>query len=152
MSTNPGTHQLLAAFPIVVETDVRWGEMDAFGHVNNVHFFRYFEIARVAYFEAIGFREGRRIGPILAHTSCRFRRPLHYPDRVLVGVRTRDLSEDRFVHEYTLVSKGLDSVAATGEGIIISYDYHQGAKAPLPKEIVERIRDLEAMKRHVPKL
>ncbi len=45
---------LLPSYPVVVEWDVAWGDMDAYGHVNNVVYFRYFEQARIAYLERIG--------------------------------------------------------------------------------------------------
>ena len=43
------THDLLAGFPVIVEQNVIWGEMDAYQHVNNVVYFRYFENARLEY-------------------------------------------------------------------------------------------------------
>ena len=63
--------KLLEGFPVIVEFPVAWGEMDALGHVNNVAYFRYFENARIAYFERIkmwNFMEKTGIGPILAST------------------------------------------------------------------------------------
>src|SRR5262245_20383692 len=77
-------------FPVVIEIPIAWGEMDAMQHVNNIVYFRYVESARMAYFERIGFLEHQRVtgvGPILAWTNCRFRRPLTYPDTVRVGTR-----------------------------------------------------------------
>jgi acyl-CoA thioesterase FadM len=44
-------HDLLAGYPVVIEIPVAWGEMDAFQHVNNVAYIRYFESGRIAYFE-----------------------------------------------------------------------------------------------------
>jgi len=66
---------LLPGFPVVIEIAVAWGEMDAFRHVNNVASFRYFESARIAYFDRLdAMREMERngCGPILAETrsSC----------------------------------------------------------------------------------
>jgi acyl-CoA thioester hydrolase len=46
---------LLKTFPVIVEIPVAWGEMDALQHVNNVFYFRYFETARIAYFEKLSF-------------------------------------------------------------------------------------------------
>jgi acyl-CoA thioester hydrolase len=46
--------ELLKSFPVVVEIPVIWGDMDSFQHVNNVIYFRYFESARIQYFEAVG--------------------------------------------------------------------------------------------------
>src|SRR5687767_1167703 len=54
---------------VTVEIPVQWGDMDAFGHVNNTVYFRWFESARIAYFEKIGLNERMRRdrkGPILA--------------------------------------------------------------------------------------
>ena len=55
MSSNPLQEQHLKDFPIVIEIPVAWGEMDAFGHVNNIIYFRYFESARLAYFHQTGY-------------------------------------------------------------------------------------------------
>lgn len=143
-------HKLLAEFPVVVSTAVRWGEMDPFNHVNNVHFFRYLEVARFAYFDAIDFREGQHVGPILGSTACKFRRPLRYPDSLQIGVRVSEIQDDRFTHEYLLISENLDEVAAVGEGLIVSYDYQKSTKTPLPSSVREKIQDLEARKRLSP--
>lgn len=134
----------LAGFPIVITAPVAWGEMDAFGHVNNIVYFRYFESARIAYLDAIGFRGGDGIGPILASTQCRFRLPLTYPDTVHVGARTVELATDRFTMEYRVVSERLDGTAAEGGGTIVAYDYANATKATLPNDVTARIRDVES--------
>jgi acyl-CoA thioester hydrolase len=133
-------------FPVVIEIPVAWGDMDAMGHVNNAVYFRYFESARIAYFERVGFlREMARtgVGPILAATRCRFRRPLTYPDRVWVGAAARDVEGDRFLMLYRIVSSALEEVAAEGDGLIVSYDYRQKRKAPLPGAVRARIEAIE---------
>jgi acyl-CoA thioester hydrolase len=136
--------ELLAGFPVTIEVPVAWGEMDAFGHVNNIVFFRYFESARMAYLDAIGFRGGDGgPGPILASTQGRFRRPLEYPDTVHVGARAPEVGPDRFVMEYRVVSRRLGEVAAEGSGVVVSYDYTARRKAPLPDAVAARIRELE---------
>ncbi|MFB6240651.1 MAG: acyl-CoA thioesterase, partial [Gemmatimonadota bacterium] len=103
----------LPGVPVTVEIPVQWGEMDAYDHVNNVVFFRYFESARVRYLERCGFtasyREDR-VGAILHSTSCRFRRPLVYPDRVTVGARVTEMEADRFTMEYHVYSHDQDAV------------------------------------------
>jgi acyl-CoA thioester hydrolase len=128
----------LAEFPVVVRVPVAWGDMDAFGHVNNTFYFRYFETARILFFERTGFNDSKRstgIGPILAETRCRFRRPLKYPDTVAVGTRARDVEADRFSMDYVVWSEALGEIAASGEGLIVSYDYAAGRKAPLPEAV-----------------
>lgn len=142
--------KLEADFVLVVEIPVAWGDMDAMGHVNNAVYFRYFETARIAYFERVGFLEEMKrsgTGPILASTRCRFRRPLTYPDRVFVGTSASDLQEDRFLMLYRVVSEALGDVTAEGDGLIVSYDYCKNERAPLPAGVVLQIDDLEGGKR-----
>ena len=90
-----------------------------------------------------GGRQRIQVGPILASTSCRFRRPLTYPDDLHVGVRTTDIGEDRFTIEYRLVSERLGEVAAEGEGVVVAYDYQKARKATLPPSVRRAIEDLE---------
>ncbi len=137
----------LAAFPVQVEIPVAWGEMDAFGHVNNVVYFRYFESARIACFAALEYIELMRetgIGPILAETSCRFRLPLEYPDTVTVGARVSEIGADGFLMSHIVVSRRHKRVAAEGTGRIVSFDYENKCKAPLQSELRERLARLES--------
>lgn len=147
MSTSNARDDLAREFPVTIDVMVSWGEMDAMGHVNNIVYFRYFESARIAYFERIGFLDAMRetgVGPILASTHCRFRIPLTYPDRVVVGASASELKDDRFVMRYRVVSESKNAVAAAGDGLIVSYDYRNERKAPLPPEVRRRIETLES--------
>ena len=143
---------LLADYPITLDVPVAWGDMDAFGHVNNTIYFRYFESARIMYLRAIDFTAGGggaggggaggSIGPILASTHCRFRRPLAYPDTVRVGTRTTEVADDRFTMEYRVVSLEAGAVAAEGGGVVVAYDYGRGEKADLPAPVRAAIEEL----------
>ena len=142
----PEGHAQLDEFPAVVRIPVQWGEMDAYDHVNNVVFFRHFESARIEYLEACGFvasYEEDRVGAILHSTDCRFRRPLRYPDTVLVGARAESVGEDRFVMGYRTVSLGQDAIAAEGTGTVVSYDYEAGTRTAIPETVRRGIRELE---------
>ncbi|MEZ4453975.1 MAG: thioesterase family protein [Nannocystaceae bacterium] len=132
----------LQGYPVIVRWPVAWGDMDAFAHVNNVVYFRWFESARIAYFAALEWAPGG-VGPILAHTACAFRAPLTYPDTVVIGARVDEVGDDRFTMRYRVVSERLDRIAAEGEGRVVSYDYSRGIKAPLPAAIRAAIERLE---------
>src|SRR5512145_1441203 len=141
------THPELAHFPVVVRAMVHWGEMDAYGHLNNTVFFRFFETARMAYLERCGFLatyERDRIGAILHSTDCRFRAPLFYPDEVLIGARVLDVATDRFRMGYRVVSVKQNRTAAEGTGLIVAYDYNSGSKVELPEAVREGIRRVES--------
>jgi acyl-CoA thioester hydrolase len=139
--------RLRAEFPVVVEWPVAWAEMDYFRHVNHARYFTYFESARIQYLDRIGFRElaeARQVGPILASTQARYRRPVVYPDTVVIGARATEVGDDRFTHEYRLVSRALGDVAAEGGALLVSYDYAAGRKTPLPDAVRAAILALEA--------
>ena len=140
--------ELLAGFPVIIEIPVAWGEMDAFQHVNNIVYFRYFENGRARYLSQVGFFDvaaGRAaVGPILASINCRFRYALTFPDTVTVGVRVVALGADRFTVLHRVVSQRAQVVAAEGEGVIVSYDYHLGQKTPLSEPVRAAILALDA--------
>ena len=137
---------LLEDYPVIVEFPIAWGEMDSFQHVNNVAYFRYFENARIAYSEKLGlhiYRQQTGIGPILGSICCRFKLPLTYPDTLSAGAKMVDIEEDRFTMRHAVMSHRHQMIAAEGEGVIVMYDYHKGAKTAMPEEIRRRILDLE---------
>ncbi len=138
-------HDLLADCPVIIRCDVRWGEMDAFQHVNNTVYFRYFENVRMAYLEKIDFADPAQhenIGPILAFTSCRFRLPLAYPDVAIVGCRTTEIRQDRFFMEIKIISEKHNRLAAEGTAELVAFDYERGRKANLPAAVVKAIETL----------
>jgi acyl-CoA thioester hydrolase len=142
--------KLLEGYPVIIEIPVAWGEMDSLQHVNNIIYFRYFESARMAYFNELDiwtYMEETGIGPILASTRCKFRIPLSYPDTVSVGTKVTNVEDDRFLMTYVVVSHQHRKVAAEGEGVIVSYDYREKKKARLPQTIKTRIESLEISSR-----
>jgi acyl-CoA thioester hydrolase len=141
-------NKLLEGYPVVIDISIAWGEMDAYQHVNNVVYFRYFESARIVYAEKIGLhllREQTGIGPILGSTSCRYKLPLTYPDTISVGTKVTEMSEDRFTMKYVVVSHRHQKIAAEGDGVIVMYNYKEGKKTEIPEEIRRKILTFEKM-------
>ena len=131
---------------------MHWSDMDAFEHVNNSIYFRWFESARIAYFEALGWPELRRetgIGPILHSTEARFRAPLSYPDRISASTWVTEVGTDRFTMRYEVHSERLNgALAAEGSGLIVAYDYRAKGKSALPEIIRSRILELGKLPVH----
>ncbi len=131
-------HPELSAHPIQLNIPVSFGDMDAYGHVNNTRYFRWFEDVRFAAFTIAKMQEVQErtgLGPILARTSCVFKAPVTYPDTIFAGVRVTDIGEDRFTMEHRLVSETQGIVVAEGDARIVVIDYRRGGKAPLPAEV-----------------
>jgi acyl-CoA thioester hydrolase len=136
----------LVDFPMVISLPVQWGDQDSFGHVNNVVYFRWFESARIAYFEKVGLSSlmiTEKVGPILAAINCNYRRQLTYPDTVRVGARITKIGRSSMTMEHRLVSENAGTLAAEGDSTIVSFDYDAGKSHPVPEAIREAISRFE---------
>lgn len=115
-----------------------WGQMDALGHLNNTVYLRFFEEARIVLFDRANLRAVRaatRVGPILAATSVRFLRPLVHPDTVRVETGVRSIGQTSFVMDYRITSLRLDILAATGDSVVVLYDYERETKVSIPEDL-----------------
>lgn len=107
-----------------------WGDMDAFGHLNNVHFYRYFESARISAMSSIGaFANGDEI-VVIAESNCKYFRPVVYPDMLHVGVSIKKLGRTSLVMHYRMVSESQDALVAEGDAVIV-YLGADGKPAPI---------------------
>ena len=139
-------NELLKEFTFVVDLNIEWGDMDALQHVNNIEYFKYFQVARIAYFEKINsdsvFGE-TPIPLILASTQCKFIYPLTFPDSVSVGVRVDAMADQYFTMKYAVVSHQHQRMAAIGDAKVVMFDYVNNKKTSIPNEIRKTIIDLE---------
>ena len=139
-------NELLKDFTFVVDLKIEWGDMDALQHVNNIEYFKYFQVARIAYFEKINsdseFGE-TPIPLILASTQCKFIYPLTFPDTVSVGVRVDAMADQYFTMKYAVVSDKHQRLAAIGDAKVVMFDYVNNKKTSVPDEIRKTIIDLE---------
>lgn len=134
----------LDKFPFVIEQPIDWGDMDAFGHINNVRFFRYFENVRIAYLNKLDYHKIAKqfgVSIILGYIDCKFIRPLFYPDTIRIGALISSLAEDRFNMEYAIHSTQQDIIVAVGSSTIVTYDYKNKCKAKIPEEFKQLLRD-----------
>ena len=135
----------MQGFHHITPIEVRFRDLDAFGHVNNAVFFTYVETARVRYIEEIGIRLPQTgwqdISFILAHINCDFRRPIFYGQQVEVGSRTIELGRSSFKLQHRVEADG--ELAAEGYGVLVYYDYSAGCSVPLPEELRAKIEAFE---------
>lgn len=133
-------------YPVVIEIPVAWGEMDAFQHVNNTQFFRYFESARVKYFEELkilDYMNNYAKGPILASTDAKFLAPVKYPDTLSVGIRSKKLESGRILQEYAIWSHETTQLVAKGHSLLVFFDYKLGQPCAIPDALADDIMKLE---------
>lgn len=121
----------------LVRTDVvpmRWGEMDALGHMNNVAYFRYFEQARISWFDglSISYKPGSE-GPILGTLSCRYVRPAVYPADIELTTYVGKPGRSSFAmfHEMYLAGDP-QALFAQAQAVMVWIDISDGKSRPLP--------------------
>ncbi|MGB2079669.1 MAG: acyl-CoA thioesterase [Vibrio sp.] len=124
------------------QIQIAWGEMDAFHHVNNAVYFRYFESARIEFFQRIELIETlapMHIIPVVSETSCRYKAPLTFPDTIKVTSSICHLADDHFVMQYDIYSEKLERITTTGKATVMLFDTKHKTKAKLPDAILQRL-------------
>ncbi len=135
--------KFIAQHPANTEISVAWGEMDALQHINNVVYFRYFETARIDFFNQINLLadlQTNKIGPVLSDNHARYKRPVTFPDTLLVGVKVSDIQADRFMMHYTVFSKAQQAVTTLGHSQVVMFNFKTGKKAELTPELLSALR------------
>ena len=115
------------------EISVRWGDMDAAGHVNNSRFFSYFEEARVQWLKAtLDASMFAEKGPVLAQAACDFERPVHHPATLHIEVYAEPPGQSSLPTYYTARLDASDDVVATGSAVLVWVDVETGKPVPVP--------------------
>ncbi|MCE9680522.1 acyl-CoA thioesterase [Shewanella sp. AS1] len=133
----------IAKYPVHSGIAVAWGEMDALQHVNNVVYFRYFETARIDFFNRffpLGemYKSGQ--GLVISDNSARYKRPVTYPDTLRVAVTIGEIKEDRFSTHYQVFSERQQTITTTGSSVAVMYDFKTQRKIPLPEDLLAVLR------------
>jgi len=119
----------------VEKIPVRWGDMDAMGHVNNTVYFRYMEQARIGWFESLLPRgeAWRTIGIVIVNASCHFKKPINYPGTVEVKVFAGEPGGSSVATHYELSVE--DQLYADGAATVVFVDAEKQKPLRIPDEI-----------------
>ncbi|ACJ26963.1 Thioesterase superfamily member [Shewanella piezotolerans WP3] len=134
--------KFLEQYPINTTINVAWGEMDALQHVNNVVYFRYFETARIDFFNQINLLEDIQktaIGPVISENQARYKRPVTFPDTLVVGVSISDINDDRFMMHYHVFSQTQQAVTTIGSSQVVMFNFKTGQKAQLTPQLLDAL-------------
>lgn len=128
--------------------EVRYGDLDPQGHVNNAKYLTYLEQGRVAYIQHLGLWQGssfQDFGVILADAQVTFRAPIYFGQDVRVGVRVTSLGNKSMKMEYVLEDCKDGRQLAAGSTVLVAYDYHAAKTIPIPKTWRSAIVAFEAL-------
>jgi len=126
----------MADWPFAHLERVRFGDLDAMRHLNNVVFLRYFETARIAYLRDLipghdpAHPEAGGFGLIFAACEIAYRSPATFDEEVSIRCRAEQPGRSSFRVAFEMAVG--ERIIAEGHGVLVGYDYEQGRSRPLP--------------------
>ena len=122
---------------------VRFGDLDAMQHMNNVEFLRFFETARIDYMIQLSPEhaptERRQFGFIFAECHIAYRAPAFFGDLIRTYIWPSELKRSSLRLAFEMRVEQSDRVVADGWGTLVGYDYEAGTPQPIPDAVRERV-------------
>ena len=129
--------------------EVRYGDLDPQGHVNNAAFLTYFEQARVQYLTELGLfardQSFADIGVIIADIHVRYTAPITWGTPLKVGVRIATIGNKSLRIDQCIMNHVTQQMHATGTVVLVAYDYHAHATILVPDAWREKISRYEGL-------
>jgi acyl-CoA thioester hydrolase len=128
--------------------EVRYGDLDPQGHVNNAKYLTYLETGRIAYVKHLGLWKGGSfldLGIILADIQITYRAPILYGQPVRVWVRVSRLGSKSLTMDYRIDESEGGIEFATGTSVLVTYNYQDAKSVPVPESWRTIIRDFEGL-------
>lgn len=138
----------MSEFKYFYPIEVRYGDLDPQGHVNNAKYLTYMEQARVGYLRHLGLWNSSSfmdIGVILADAQITFRAPILFTHAVRVGVRTSRLGNKSFDVIHSIENSQDGSLFASSKIVLVAYDYRAQRTLPIPEAWREIISTFEQL-------
>ena len=130
--------------------EVRYGDLDPQGHVNNAKHLTYFEQARVAYMIELGLftrdQSFMEIGVILADVHITYLEPIYFGQKIKVGVQAATLGNKSMTWKQNIVDSDSGRELSKGEVVIVAYDYKQETTIPIPQKWRDTFIEYEGLK------
>ena len=125
---------------------IRWGDMDAMGHVNNTLYFRYMEQARISWFEALVPEDEawQSTGIVIVNASCNYNRPITYPGTVEVRLQVGPPGGSSVPTFYDLRVDADPVPYAEGAAVVVFVNMKTQKPALIPDGIRERLLHAKA--------
>ena len=135
-------------YDVTYDMRISWTDMNAALHVDNIKYLHYAETARLEYFTELDFLVNvidpqKSVGPITSELTCKYKAPLTHPDTITIATRINRKSMDEFSFwmEQIIVSHQQEKIVAEIRKFrVVSYDYLQKRKAPVPERLLRKLK------------
>lgn len=130
----------------VERVPIRWGDMDAMGHVNNTIYFRYMEQARISWFEALAPEADAwmQTGVVIVNAACHYKRPITYPGTVEVRLLVGRIGTSSVATHYELRVDADPEPYASGEATVVFVSMATQRPARIPDGMRARLERVAA--------
>lgn len=130
----------LEPFKFSTSIQLRWKDIDQFGHVNNANYLTFFEVARYYYCLEVNQWNWDSDKFIIASAQIDYLRPLFYPGDIKVYLRISDIGEKSFSFYYaiTFLKNGVEKLSATGKTTQVMYDLKHQKTIPIPEHLLNQ--------------
>jgi acyl-CoA thioester hydrolase len=131
-------------FNTQINIQLDWSEMDLFGHINNVAYFKYIQAARVNFCESAGINTHRADNPLsfaVASSSCNFKKPLFYPGSIVVKTKVEWIKNSSFQLKHIIINEA-GELSAEGVDVLVLFDYSVNIKILIPEAVREKLGSL----------
>ena len=138
----------MSSFNFIYPIQIRYGDLDPQWHLNNAHTVILFEQARTAYLVELELWNGKdfnQLGLIVADIHISYKAPVTLLQKVQIGVRTARIGTKSMVLEYLLEDADTRQVLATGETIMVAFDYPTNQSIVVPDDWREKIHRFEGI-------
>jgi acyl-CoA thioester hydrolase len=137
----------MTEFKFFHPTEVRYGDLDPQGHVNNAKHLTYFEQARVHYFIELGLfsrdQSFMEIGVVIADIHIAYRAAIHYDDNIKVGVKTVKIGNKSITAEQCVMNTDTGEIMSSGTVVMVTYDYKDLKSIPVSDDWKKKISEFE---------
>lgn len=128
-------------FSTEISIQLDWSEMDLFGHINNVAYFKYVQAARVHYLELAGINTAdpaNKLSFSVAASSCQFKKPLYFPETIKVHTQTDWIKNTSLQLSHRIVNQQ-GEICAEATDVIVLFDYTAQSKMAIPEPVRKKL-------------
>ena len=129
--------------------EVRYGDLDPQGHVNNAQYLTFFEQARIHYMIELGLftkdQSFMELGVILADVHITYLEPVYFGQNIKIGVHVAKLGLKSMTWEQNIEDADMGKEIAKGEIVMVAYDYGRRKSIPIPQEWRNKIAGYEGL-------
>ena len=124
---------------------IDWSEIDLLGHINNLAIMKYIQTARIDFLEKVGIlplSSKTGLGPVLASTSCQFKKQLFYPGMVQVCSRIDQIKNTSFQMRHIVLDQ-VGEQSAEAHDVIVIFNFNKNTKQAIPDIYRERMAKIQ---------